>query len=142
MTTEHEHEWIGVVVPLRRAAPYTVECACGARDVRDQLARLEEIRAMALFELERHGLSGWRVQLSAAGGIPGRGALASGGRSKYGSCCSATRTISLSRVYSLSRPEAAVLLTIHHEIAHALTPGHAHDDVWRERFVALIEECA
>jgi predicted SprT family Zn-dependent metalloprotease len=39
--------------------------------------------------------------------------------------------IALSKAYVEDNSEEAVTDTILHEIAHALTPGHGHDHVWR-----------
>jgi predicted SprT family Zn-dependent metalloprotease len=46
-------------------------------------------------------------------------------------------TISLSRNLTLINDEAKVTDVILHEIAHALTPGHGHDWVWRAKCVEI-----
>lgn len=54
-----------------------------------------------------------------------------------GSCCHAKKTITLSRVWVLINDEPKVLNTILHEIAHALTRGHDHDQVWRKKAIEI-----
>ena len=55
----------------------------------------------------------------------------------YGLCNYTTKTISLSRVITSTRTIEEVKETIAHEIAHALCPGHHHDDIWAAKSVEL-----
>jgi predicted SprT family Zn-dependent metalloprotease len=58
-------------------------------------------------------------------------------RGRNGQTNYARKTISLSRILTELRDEQDVRNTILHEIAHALTPGHGHDAIWRRMFVSL-----
>lgn len=80
--------------------------------------------ANALMEI--HGLKqrGWRLVLD--------NAKTRAGQTQY-----STKTISLSRPMTKARDAQTVRNTILHEIAHALTPGHGHDRVWRAQHIAL-----
>jgi predicted SprT family Zn-dependent metalloprotease len=55
------------------------------------------------------------------------------------------KKITLSRHYAAILPPDEIRNTILHEIAHALTPGHGHDAVWRaacRKVGAKPERCA
>lgn len=56
---------------------------------------------------------------------------------RNGSCHYGKRTITLSRYFVELNDEVEVRLTILHEIAHALTPGHHHDAVWKAKCAEL-----
>ena len=55
----------------------------------------------------------------------------------FGNCNYTFKTIGLSAKLVSLNSEAAVRNTILHEIAHALTPKHGHDYVWRYKCLAL-----
>lgn len=82
-----------------------------------------DIPHVAKYLLEKHGLAekGWTFQWDNA-------------KRRAGRCTYATRTISLSRHYvelNIANGFDDIVDTILHEIAHALTPGHGHDKVWK-----------
>lgn len=52
-------------------------------------------------------------------------------RRHNGLCHYGKKTIYLSRILTPLRSEDNVVETIHHEVAHALTPGAKHGDAWR-----------
>ncbi len=53
-------------------------------------------------------------------------------KNRFGQCRYGSKVISMSRVLTELNPEAEVLDTILHEIAHALAgPSHDHDWMWR-----------
>jgi len=58
-------------------------------------------------------------------------------KSRAGCCNYTKRTISLSRHFVALNDESEVRLTILHEIAHALTPHHNHDAVWKAKCAEL-----
>ena len=70
--------------------------------------------------MDDHGLSEWDLKYGNA-------------RNVFGSCSVHTKTIRLSRVLVALNTEAEVLDAILHEVAHALTPGHGHDGVWKAK---------
>ncbi len=75
---------------------------------------------LARTELERWPeLDGWRITLS------------SRMNRALGKCFYRTRTIQLSLAHVRLNDAVAVRDTVLHEIAHALTPGHGHDRVWK-----------
>lgn len=74
--------------------------------------------------LDKHGLTDWKVQLTNS-------------KRAAGICSYRTRTIGLSPIVNKLRKREMVLDTILHEIAHALTPGHHHDNVWRMKAIEL-----
>lgn len=49
----------------------------------------------------------------------------------YGQCDYKLKQIALSSILTQHRTEHGVTQTLLHEVAHALTPGHGHDAVWR-----------
>ncbi len=59
------------------------------------------------------------------------------GKRRAGACHYGTKTISLSRHILPGAPDAEVRETILHEVAHALTPGHNHDGVWRAKLIEM-----
>src|SRR5262245_17766040 len=63
---------------------------------------------------------GWKVRLTTQ-------------LSFLGKCHHDTKTIFLNNLSIDTHPDAEVINTIKHEIAHALTPGHGHDDVWQAK---------
>jgi|SRR5271166_407361 len=53
---------------------------------------------------------------------------------RFGSCCTATRRITLSRELTLRNDQPQVEDTIRHEIAHALAGSrHGHDEEWKRQ---------
>lgn len=56
---------------------------------------------------------------------------------RFGRCQYGTKTISLSKPLVIANDEAQVRDTILHEIAHALAPGHGHDNHWKNRCRAI-----
>jgi len=69
-------------------------------------------------------LRGWRVCLNKD-------------LANMGLCDYAAKTIYLSSTLVLLCKYGSVRNTILHEIAHALTPGHGHDAVWRRKCLIL-----
>lgn len=68
--------------------------------------------------LARHGLTGWTVTFGNA-------------KHRAGVCSYAKRTIGLSRFVMAVRSHEETLMTITHEVAHAIVgAGHGHDRVW------------
>ena len=56
---------------------------------------------------------------------------------RFGQCRYSTKTISMSRQLTIQRSPDAIRNPMLHEIAHALTPGHGHDAVWRAKAISL-----
>jgi predicted SprT family Zn-dependent metalloprotease len=85
--------------------------------------RLRHVRELALSLMAKHGLNGWQFKFNrrkCALGLCVAPHLGRPGR------------IELSRFYTEVNPDAAIVDTILHEIAHALTGvEHGHDHVWR-----------
>src|SRR5258706_3061705 len=71
--------------------------------------------------LVKFGLSNWGVRVDTS--INGT----------LGRCNYEKRTIFLSAHHIDTHPDIEVIETINHEIAHALTPGHNHDNVWANK---------
>lgn len=74
--------------------------------------------------MDEHGLYGWNIVWDNA-------------RNRGGQCRYATRTISLSRLIVPTWEDAEIRNVLLHEIAHALTPGHSHDAVWRRKLISM-----
>src|SRR5438552_8213997 len=72
-------------------------------------------------ELNKHNLSDWKVRLTS-----------DPNQSFLGLCSYQDKTIFLNAHHIDIHSNPDVINTIRHEIAHALTPGHSHDSVWRE----------
>lgn len=77
---------------------------------------------LAREELNKYGLNDWKIKLVVA---PGNGFL--------GKCSYTEKAIYLHTHHIDLHDEKSVLNTIRHEIAHALTPKHNHDDVWKAK---------
>lgn len=58
-------------------------------------------------------------------------------KKSFGCCSYGDREIQLSKYLIGYMSEYAIKNTIIHEIAHALTPNHGHDYVWRRKFIEL-----
>lgn len=73
-------------------------------------------------ELNKFGLQAWSVRLnqSADSGF-------------LGLCSYRDKCIILSAHHIDIHPTPDVVNTIKHEVAHALTPGHGHDEVWQDK---------
>lgn len=71
-----------------------------------------------------HELKDWRVSLNRSKG-------------NFGTCYYTYKEIQLSIFLIPVITDEAILDTINHEIAHALTPGHHHDNIWKQKFIEL-----
>lgn len=58
-------------------------------------------------------------------------------KKKRGHCKSKAKVIGLSKHLLANDSEESVRNTILHEIAHALTPGHHHDAVWKAKALSI-----
>jgi hypothetical protein len=73
-------------------------------------------------EMNRHGLQDWSARLN------------QDSNSRFlGLCSHRDRAIIISAHHIDIHPVEDVHNTVRHEIAHALTPGHAHDEVWIQK---------
>ena len=70
--------------------------------------------------LQQYGLNGWHITFSTS-------------RRKAGTCNYSRRVITLSAPLMAQRTWIESHNTITHELAHALTPGHNHDQVWASK---------
>lgn len=59
------------------------------------------------------------------------------GKRRLGACHYATKRITMSRYLVQNCSDAEIRETLLHEIAHALTPGHHHDGVWRRKLIEM-----
>jgi superfamily II DNA or RNA helicase/predicted SprT family Zn-dependent metalloprotease len=74
-------------------------------------------------ELDKHGLNDWKVRLTTDPNVP-----------YLGLCSFKDKAIILNAHHCDIHPDAEIIDTIKHEIAHALVGiGHAHDEVWRSK---------
>jgi len=82
---------------------------------------MDRLRASELCkaELKKHGLTEWGVRLTTDANQP-----------FLGMCVHRDKVIILNAHHIDIHPDLEVVDTIKHEVAHALTPGHAHDEVW------------
>jgi predicted SprT family Zn-dependent metalloprotease len=87
---------------------------------------LLEVEQLAKEKMSLHGLiqAGWKFSWNK--------------RKRAAGVCNRTkRTIFLSTVFASAGIYEDVLDTILHEIAHALTPGHHHDIVWKRKAIEV-----
>ena len=75
--------------------------------------------------LNEHGLHSWEVELRTK----------TGGR--LGGCHYKYRVIELNDFFVDNNSDETVVEILRHEVAHALTPGHNHDSVWRAMAIQL-----
>jgi predicted SprT family Zn-dependent metalloprotease len=83
---------------------------------------VQQAYTLAVNLLDKHGLraKGWVIDIDNA-------------KRRFGCCNYTKKEISLSRPLIEANEHPQVLDTILHEIAHALTPGHHHDEVWKAK---------
>lgn len=83
---------------------------------------LNKAHLLANYLIAKHGIGeqGWKFRFDNA-------------RRRFGCCKYFSKTITLSKYLTQLNDEKEVTNTILHEIAHALTPGHHHDWVWRAK---------
>lgn len=84
--------------------------------------RRDESTKLCRTELDKNGLQDWHVRLS---DLQKKGLIAV--------CMYDSKTIVINYHAVDLHPDAEILNTIRHEIAHALTKGHGHDDVWAKK---------
>jgi hypothetical protein len=80
----------------------------------------EDVRRITRELLDRHGLHDWIVVMGH-------------GRKQAGSCNYTRKQITISSHLMWLRHWDETHMTITHEVAHALTPGHHHDWVWQAK---------
>lgn len=85
---------------------------------------LTQAKQLAISLMVEHGISHWRFEFNRA-------------KKSLGKCSYRKRVISLSVYFTELNDEKTVRNTILHEIAHALTPGHHHDEVWRRKAIEI-----
>lgn len=74
--------------------------------------------------MDQHGLREWKIKWSRA-------------KKTHGMCEHWCKTLTFSEFAFAVVGEVEATDTILHEIAHALTPGHGHDHVWRAKHIEL-----
>src|SRR5258708_37428844 len=72
--------------------------------------------------LDLHGLHDWKVHLT----IDARSVF-------LGLCSYRDKRIILNAFHIDTHPDVEILNTIRHEVAHALTQGHSHGEVWQAK---------
>src|SRR5688572_19774357 len=85
---------------------------------------MQDLVAETYQELREHGLNDWKVVIS-------------NGKRVAGHCNYQRKEIALSRVLMPRATYAEQREVVLHEIAHALTPGHSHDAVWRAKLIEM-----
>lgn len=87
---------------------------------------LQQAQKLALSLMSQYGItqSGWRFKYDNS-------------HLRFGVCKFGPKIIGLSKRLVLVNDEERVKDTILHEIAHALTPGHHHDHVWRAKAIEI-----
>jgi SNF2 family DNA or RNA helicase len=72
--------------------------------------------------LDQHSLQDWKIRL-----------VTDLTRPFLGKCVYTEKCIYLNAHHIDTHPDVEIHNTIRHEIAHALTPGHQHDEIWQEK---------
>lgn len=72
--------------------------------------------------LDKYGLNDWHIRL-----------ITDLTKPFLGKCSYSDKCIFLNAHHIDTHPDPEIIDTIKHEIAHALTPGHQHDDVWQNK---------
>ena len=83
-------------------------------------AKLQQVQALAQELMSKHGLWRWTFAWDRA-------------KFRAGFCDYRRRLISLSQPLALLRSLEQTRDTLLHEIAHALTPGQKHNEVWKAK---------
>ena len=86
--------------------------------------KLTEASRLAQKLFYEHGIEDWRFKYSRS-------------VRRFGVCVPRIKLIAISKPLVELNEEARVKNTLLHEIAHALTPGHGHDRVWRSMAIAM-----
>lgn len=83
---------------------------------------LSATKALAISLMEQHGLieKGWKFEFDNA-------------KKRFGICKYRPKIIGLSKILVTLNEIDKVKNTILHEIAHALTPNHGHDSIWKAK---------
>ena len=81
--------------------------------------KLQKVVEFAHRKLKQHGLSDWTFELGTA-------------KKTAGTCYTSRKMIRMSKVLINARSLEDSYNTVLHEIAHALTPFHGHDRVWKQ----------
>lgn len=76
-------------------------------------------------KMAEHGLKGWRFVINPSP------------LKRLGQCSYKRKTIELSGFMIKADVPKACEDVVLHEIAHALTPGHTHDDVWKDKCIEI-----
>jgi len=87
-----------------------------------------EQRMHMLSIMRHHGLHSWSLRITRS-------------KATLGQCRYALKQIDVSKY----QPDGCYMDTLLHEIAHALTPHHGHDEVWKAKCIeigAVPVECA
>lgn len=84
----------------------------------------KEAIAYAVQLMTKHGLYGWTFRLNT-------------NKRRLGICKWEERRIELSVHHVDKHCNVEIIDTMLHEIAHALTPKHMHDDVWRRKAIEI-----
>ena len=90
----------------------------------DDLTYIFHLDGIALKLLANHGLTGWRFVWDRS-------------KTRGGQCRYSKHEIGVSAYIAVTWTEEKFINTVLHEVAHALTPGHGHDKVWRAKHIEL-----
>ena len=86
--------------------------------------RVQDAEKLAKEKLIAFGLTDYRFEFSNR-------------KRAFGDCNNYLKVIRLSKPLVEINDESKILLTILHEIAHALTDGHNHDEVWKNKCIEI-----